>query len=186
MGPRPYLPIKSASALRPALISSILGESKRARDDPEPRQAKRPKSQFDGLSTGLNRAVLRDYAHAPEPSARDRSRRALPYFDEWVFRFNRRHSRSRGLLFHTLLRQAVEGRPVTYRSLRKAGRARPAPQPARGSRRHPAQPRRGAARTTLAPLNLGTTSGQGYQDGDPFSTNSQAPSCRRRRATSSA
>ena len=37
------------------------------------------------------------------------------YFDEWVFRFNRRHSRSRGLLFQTLLRQAVEGRPVTYR-----------------------------------------------------------------------
>ena len=26
------------------------------------------------------------------------------YFDEWVFRFNRRNSRSRGLLFHTLLR----------------------------------------------------------------------------------
>jgi len=24
------------------------------------------------------------------------------YFDEWVFRFNRRRSRSRGLLFHTL------------------------------------------------------------------------------------
>ena len=59
------------------------------------------------------------------------------YFDEWVFRFNRRHSRSRGLLFHTLLRQAVEGQPVTYRSLRKAGRTRPAPQPARGARQLP-------------------------------------------------
>src|SRR5674476_1357213 len=44
------------------------------------------------------------------------------YFDEWVFRFNRRHSRSRGLLFHTLVRQAVGGVPVTYKSLRKAGR----------------------------------------------------------------
>jgi hypothetical protein len=41
-----------------------------------------------------------------------------------VFRFNRRHSRSRGLLFHTLLRQAVDGQPVTYRSLR--GSPRPA------------------------------------------------------------
>ena len=59
------------------------------------------------------------------------------YFDEWVFRFNRRHSRSRGLLFHTLLRQAVDGQPVTYRSLRKAGRTRSAPPPAHGVRRHP-------------------------------------------------
>jgi len=59
------------------------------------------------------------------------------YVDEWVFRFNRRHSRSRGLLFHTLLRQAVEGEPVTYRSLSKAGRTRPAPQPARGARQLP-------------------------------------------------
>jgi hypothetical protein len=59
------------------------------------------------------------------------------YFDEWVFRFNRRHSRSRGLLFHTRLRQAVEGQPVTYRSLRKTGRTRPAPQPARGARQLP-------------------------------------------------
>jgi len=60
------------------------------------------------------------------------------YFDEWVFRFNRRNARSGGLLFHTLLRQAVEGQPVTYyRSLRKAGRTRPAPQPARGARQLP-------------------------------------------------
>jgi hypothetical protein len=47
------------------------------------------------------------------------------YFDEWVFRFNRRNSRSRGLLFHTLLLHAVGGEPVTYKSLRKAGRTRP-------------------------------------------------------------
>jgi hypothetical protein len=61
----------------------------------------------------------------------------LKRIDEWVFRFNRRHSRSRGLLFHTLLRQAVDGQPVTYRSLRKAGRTRPAPPPARGARQPP-------------------------------------------------
>ena len=59
------------------------------------------------------------------------------YCDEWVFRFNLRNARSRGVLFHTLLRQAVEGQPVSYRSLRKAGRTRPAPQPARGARRLP-------------------------------------------------
>jgi len=51
------------------------------------------------------------------------------YFDEWVFRFNRRHSRSRGLLFRRLLQQAVEGDALTYSDLRKAGRTRPPPPP---------------------------------------------------------
>lgn len=60
------------------------------------------------------------------------------YFDEWVFRFNRRHSRSRGLLFHTLLSQAVDGQPLRYRQLRKAGRTRSAPLPAGGVRQSPA------------------------------------------------
>ena len=59
------------------------------------------------------------------------------YFDEWVFRFNRRHSRSRGLLFHTLMSYAVGGEPLTYRSLRRAGRTRPARSPANGPRRSP-------------------------------------------------
>ena len=48
------------------------------------------------------------------------------YFDEWVFRFNRRHSRSRGLLFYRLMSQPTTGEPVTYKDLRKAGRTRPA------------------------------------------------------------
>jgi transposase-like protein len=60
------------------------------------------------------------------------------YFDEWVFRFNRRHSRSRGLLFHTLMTHAVDGQPLRYRDLRKAGRTRPAPLPASGARPLPA------------------------------------------------
>jgi hypothetical protein len=51
------------------------------------------------------------------------------YFDEWVFRFNRRNSRSRGLLFQRLLQQAVEGDALTYEELRKAGRTRPPPPP---------------------------------------------------------
>ena len=59
------------------------------------------------------------------------------YFDEWVFRFNRRHSHSRGLLFHTLLLNAVGGHPVTYQSLRKTGRTRTAPQPPRLPRHLP-------------------------------------------------
>ena len=36
------------------------------------------------------------------------------YLDEFVFRFNRRTSRSRGLLFYRLLQQAVMTEPVTY------------------------------------------------------------------------
>ncbi len=59
------------------------------------------------------------------------------YFDEWVFRFNRRHSRSRGLLFHRLMKQAVLGEAITYRELRKAGRTRPAPTPPTGARSLP-------------------------------------------------
>jgi len=39
------------------------------------------------------------------------------YLDEFAFRFNRRHSEFRGLLFRRLLEQAVQVSPVTYRSL---------------------------------------------------------------------
>lgn len=42
------------------------------------------------------------------------------YLDEFVFRFNRRKSRSRGLVFMRLLRRAVGGHPVTYRHLVRA------------------------------------------------------------------
>jgi len=59
------------------------------------------------------------------------------YFDEWVFRFNRRHSRSRGLLFYRLMQQAVDGDTVSYKDLRKAGRTRPAPAPPTTTRSRP-------------------------------------------------
>lgn len=39
------------------------------------------------------------------------------YLNEFVFRFNRRHSRSRGLVFYRLLELAVAHRPVRYRDL---------------------------------------------------------------------
>jgi transposase-like protein len=39
------------------------------------------------------------------------------YLDEFTFRFNRRSSRSRGLLFYRLLEQVVATTPVTYRTL---------------------------------------------------------------------
>ena len=61
------------------------------------------------------------------------------YFDEWVFRFNRRRSRSRGLLFHRLMAQAPRSPTTTC--------ARPdAPAP---PRRPP------AARSLPSSLDLG-------------------------------
>jgi hypothetical protein len=36
------------------------------------------------------------------------------YFDEYTFRFNRRKSNSRGLLFYRLLQNAVRLKPITY------------------------------------------------------------------------
>ena len=52
------------------------------------------------------------------------------YLDEFTFRFNRRHSRARGMLFYRLLEHAVQAPPRTYRSLvvdPGSGRGRPPP-----------------------------------------------------------
>jgi transposase-like protein len=47
------------------------------------------------------------------------------YLDEFVFRFNRRTSGSRGLLFYRLLQQAVTTAPVTYADVVKKPKAPP-------------------------------------------------------------
>jgi transposase-like protein len=39
------------------------------------------------------------------------------YLNEYCFRFNRRHSRARGLLFYRLMQFAIDAPPVTYRQL---------------------------------------------------------------------
>jgi transposase-like protein len=42
----------------------------------------------------------------------------LPYYlDEFTFRFNRRHSKARGLLFYRLLQQAVQADPAPYAAI---------------------------------------------------------------------
>lgn len=41
------------------------------------------------------------------------------YLDEYTFRFNRRTSRSRGLLFYRLLEHAVMTGPITYKDMRE-------------------------------------------------------------------
>lgn len=46
------------------------------------------------------------------------SHRQLPYYlDEFTFRFNRRRSRQRGMLFYRLLEHAVEVAPAPYRDM---------------------------------------------------------------------
>lgn len=44
-----------------------------------------------------------------------RNRHLDYYLDEYTFRFNRRNSRSRGLLFYRLTQQAVQIAPVPYK-----------------------------------------------------------------------
>lgn len=79
------------------------------------------------------------------------------YLDEFVFRFNRRRSRSRGMLFYRVLELAVAHDPVRYQDLiatRRPRKVPPAPPQARG---HPPSLERPAAnrpwRTTV--LNSG-------------------------------
>jgi hypothetical protein len=68
----------------------------------------------------LKRWLLGTHQGAVKPAQLDH------YLDEFVFRFNRRTSRSRGLLFYRLLEQAVVTAPVTYNDVtRKSSAAKP-------------------------------------------------------------
>jgi transposase-like protein len=58
------------------------------------------------------------------------------YMNEFVFRFNRRRSHSRGLVFHRVLQLAVDHKPVRYRDLiasKRPPKAPPAPPQGRGN-----------------------------------------------------
>ena len=59
------------------------------------------------------------------------------YLDEFVFRFNRRHAKQRGLLFYRLLEQAVRTDPLTYRKLVAVPAPRKVKTPPPGKRRQP-------------------------------------------------
>jgi len=61
------------------------------------------------VSSLLKRWLLGTHQGAVRPDQLDR------YLDEFTFRFNRRSSRSRGLLFYRLLEQAVIASPAPYR-----------------------------------------------------------------------
>ena len=58
----------------------------------------------------FKRSVLNAYQQYPKLHLQ-------AYCDEWVFRFNRRHSRSRGMLFFRLLELAVNADPLPYKDL---------------------------------------------------------------------
>jgi hypothetical protein len=57
--------------------------------------------------------------------------------EEFVFRFNRRRSRSRGLLFHRVLQLAVDHDPVRYRDLIAQPQPEQTPGKPPGVRGHP-------------------------------------------------
>ena len=59
------------------------------------------------------------------------------YLDEFVFRFNRRRSRSRGLVFYRLLELAVGHDPVRYRNIVAGKRPRKIPPTPPAARGHP-------------------------------------------------
>jgi hypothetical protein len=60
----------------------------------------------------LKRWLLGTYHGAVDPRHLDY------YLDEFTFRFNRRTSRSRGMLFYRLIQQAAVAGPVTYTDIR--------------------------------------------------------------------
>jgi transposase-like protein len=86
------------------------------------------------------------------------------YLDEWCFRFNRRRSGHRGLLFHNLVKQAAQTPPQPYTELLtpEAGRRRKSKQAQQRARRaagdvgdprnipRPAPKRPGGARARLS------------------------------------
>lgn len=76
------------------------------------------------------------------------------YLNEFVFRFNRRNSRSRGLLFYRVLKLAARHEPFRYREMiasRRPRRVRPTPP---GTRGHPPSLERPPAERPWRSANL--------------------------------
>jgi len=59
------------------------------------------------------------------------------YLNEFVFRFNRRHSRSRGMVFYRVLELAVGHDPVRYKDIVAGERPRKIPPTPPGTRGTP-------------------------------------------------
>jgi hypothetical protein len=68
------------------------------------------------------------------------------YLNEFAFRFNRRRSRSRGLVFYRVLELATGHDPVRYADIRAARKPRSKPPQQRGTGHPPSLNRPAAAR----------------------------------------
>jgi len=81
-------------------------------------QAHRDHVNPDDLLPGVNRviALLKRWLAATHQGPVSAGH-LQDYLDEWVFRFNRRSSKKRGLLFYRLIQLAVGHDPVRYTSL---------------------------------------------------------------------
>jgi transposase-like protein len=89
-------------------------------DHPEPANELLPRVHL--VVSLLKRWLLGTHQGAVSPAHLDY------YLDEFTFRFNRRRSRHRGMLFYRLAQQAVQVEPVPYKAMVKHVR--------RGRRRH--------------------------------------------------
>lgn len=86
-------------------------------DHPEPATELLPRVHL--IVSLLKRWLLGTHQGAVSPAHLDY------YLDEFTFRFNRRRSRHRGMLFYRLAQQAVQVDPVPYRAMvKRAGRGR--------------------------------------------------------------
>ena len=107
------------SAYRGLTATGYSHEQQVGRGRDEPADALLPR--VHRVASLLKRWLLGTHQGRPE-------RAHLPYYlDEFTFRFNRRTSRHRGLLFYRLLQQAVAVAPVPYERL-IGGQAAPRPQ----------------------------------------------------------
>ena len=91
-----------------------------------------------GLLPGVHRvASLAKRWHLSTHQGRVDDAHLQSYLDEFVFRFNRRRSHTRGLLFYRLLELAVAHDPVRYRELVANPKAKKIPPIPPGDRGHP-------------------------------------------------
>lgn len=100
------------------------------------RAARRAGEDLDALLPGVHRVVslFKRWLLGTHQGAVG-SEHLQAYLDEFVFRFNRRRSRSRGMLFYRVLELAVAHEPVRYRDLiasPRPGSTSPTPPTARG------------------------------------------------------
>jgi hypothetical protein len=118
-----------------------------------------PKTQASALLPGVHRvaALAKRWLLGTHQGSVDEAH-LTSYLNEFVFRFNRRRSHSRGLVFYRVLELAVGHAPVRYRDLVLDPRPKATPPAPPGARGHPASLERDPARRpwrSAAPVRSG-------------------------------